>query len=86
MRYLFHNAETGVEIRGTKGVRKIRYPGQGRGKSGGYRVIYYYYSRELPLYALLIYGKGEQVNLSAAQRRQVAAFAEAIKAAARRPS
>ena len=84
--FLACNAEAGVEIRGTKGVRKIRYPGQGRGKSGGYRVIYYYYSPELPLYALLIYGKGEQVDLSAAQRRQIAAFAEAIKTAARRPS
>ena len=84
--FLACNAEQGAEIPGTKGVRKIRYPGQGRGKSGGYRVIYYYYSPELPLYALLIYGKGEQVDLSAEQRRQVAAFAEAIKAAARRSS
>lgn len=84
--YLAHNAEQGVEIPGTKGVRKIRYAGQGLGKSGGYRVIYYYYNPEVPLYALLIYGKGEQVDLTSEQRRQVAAFAEAIKATARSSS
>ena len=84
--FLACNAEQGAEIPGTKGVRKIRYSGRNRGKSGGLRVIYYYYSPGLPLYALLIYGKGEQVDLTGEQRRQVAAFAEAIKAAARSSS
>ena len=32
--------ETGVVIPGTGGLRKVRMAGQGRGKSGGFRVVY----------------------------------------------
>ena len=29
----------GVEIRGSGGLRKVRFAGRGKGKSGGYRVV-----------------------------------------------
>lgn len=70
----------GDEIVGTGGVRKLRFGAKGRGKSGGVRVIYYFYDEEMPIYALLVYGKNERADLTAAQRRSVAAFAAAIKA------
>lgn len=83
---LFHLAlhpEAGDEIPGTGGVRKLRFAAKGHGKSGGVRVIYYYFDEKSPLYALLLYGKNEQANLTAEQKREVAALASAIKSAAR---
>ncbi len=61
----------------------MRFAAQGRGKSGGVRVIYYYYDHENPLYALVIYAKGERANLSPEDKKAVAAFAQAIKTMAR---
>jgi hypothetical protein len=74
---------SGDEIVGAGGVRKVRFAARGKGKSGGVRVIYYFYDRDIPLYALLIYGKNERADLTAAERKSVAAFAAAIKAARR---
>jgi mRNA-degrading endonuclease RelE of RelBE toxin-antitoxin system len=38
---LMNNPETGDIIPGSGGLRKVRWRAQGRGKRGGYRVIYY---------------------------------------------
>lgn len=78
--YLASNPEAGDEIVGTGGVRKLRFAAMGRGKSGGVRVIYYFYDHDIPIYALLIYGKNERADLSGEQRKAVTAFAAAIKA------
>jgi mRNA-degrading endonuclease RelE of RelBE toxin-antitoxin system len=74
----------GDEIVGTGGVRKVRYGAMGRGKSAGVRVIYYFYDENLPIYALIIYGKNERADLTAEQRKSAAAFAAAIKALRKR--
>lgn len=78
--HLARHPESGDEIVGTGGVRKARFAAKGKGKSGGVRVIYYYHDRDIPVYALLIYGKNERADLTAAQRHSVTAFAAAIKA------
>jgi len=44
------HAKTGDLISGTGGIRKIRWSAQGKGKSGGVRVIYYYYNKSIPLF------------------------------------
>lgn len=59
-------------MEGTGGVRKLRWARAGRGKSGGVRVIYFYYNEGIPLYLLTIYGKNEKDNLSAAERNGLA--------------
>ena len=82
--YLASNPEAGDEIVGTGGVRKLRYGAKDKGKSGGVRVIYYFYDQGIPIYALLIYGKNERADLTAKQRKAVAAFAAAIKATRKR--
>lgn len=38
---LLENPEAGDVIKGSGGIRKIRHGGKGKGKRGGYRVIYY---------------------------------------------
>jgi hypothetical protein len=80
--YLARYRETGDEIPGTGGVRKLRFAAFGRGKSGGVRAVYYYYDEDTPLYAIFLYGKNEQTDLSPAQKKEVTAFAAIIKAAA----
>ena len=58
------NPEAGQLVPGTGGVRKIRWATAGQGKRGGARVIYYYYDRSIPLFALEIYAKNEKASLS----------------------
>ena len=42
-------------------------------------MIYYVFNENRPLYALLIYGKNEQVDLSPVQRKSIGAFVLTIK-------
>ena len=57
----------GDEVRGSGGVRKVRFAGRGKGKSGGYRVMTAYFGQEIPVYLLAILSKGERSNFSAAE-------------------
>lgn len=81
--FLAINPEIGDEIPGTGGVRKIRFGAKRKGKRGGARVIYYWYSDDAPIYALLAYGKNEKVDLRPEEAKAVSVFAKAIKAANR---
>ena len=69
----------GALIRGLGGIRKLRFAPKGRGKSGAFRVVYFVLTDELPVLALLLYGKNEQSDLSPAQRKIVAALAAEMK-------
>ena len=66
--------EAGDLIRGTGGLRKIRWQGSGRGKRGGVRVIYYWAAREDVVLMLLMYGKSDRDDLSADQKRVLVAL------------
>lgn len=81
--HLAENPLAGAVMPGIGGVRKVRFATGGRGKSGSTRVIYYYFDADMPLYALLIYGKGDQANLTPDQKRAVTAMAAQAKAAAK---
>ncbi len=61
-------------MQGTGGIRKLRWSAQGRGKSGGVRVIYYYHNGTIPLFLLTVFGKGEKANLSKVERNHLASF------------
>lgn len=80
---LASSPELGDEIPGTGGVRKLRFAAKGKGKSGGVRVIYYFYDEENPLYAIFLYGKNEQANPSPEQVKYMAAVAADAKATAK---
>ena len=65
---LLRRPAQGAVIKGTGGIRKLRWGDQGRGKRGGLRIIYYWHvERELFL-MLYAYGKSEQKDLTAAQK------------------
>ena len=68
--------DVGNIIRGSGGLRKVRWAATGRGKRGGIRVIYYWaVDREIIL-MLLIYGKNEQDDLTAEQLRVLKGLVE----------
>lgn len=60
---LLKNPNKGDLIAGSGGLRKIRMARKGRGKSGGFRIIYYR-SNPDTIFFLLAYSKNEQGNLS----------------------
>lgn len=43
-------------MQGTGGVRKARLAGRGKGKSGGYRVVWYFGGGDIPLFLLTVFG------------------------------
>jgi len=60
------NPEAGDVIRGSGGLRKIRWVAQGRGKRGGIRIIYYLIEED-EIYLLFAYPKNKQEDLTAEQ-------------------
>ena len=69
--YLARRPGAGDLIPGTGGARKVRFAGRGKGKSGGYRVITFYAGASMPVFLLTIFGKGDKVDLSQAERNQL---------------
>jgi hypothetical protein len=61
----------GDEIRGSGGVRKVRFAGRGKGKSGGYRVVTAYFGSDIPVYLIAMLSKGERANFNA---QEIAGF------------
>ena len=63
--HLNNRPESGVIVPGSGGVRKLRWRGEGRGKRGGLRVIYYLRLARGEIWMLTIYGKNVRENISA---------------------
>lgn len=76
--YLAIHPQAGVIMQGTGGVRKLRWAREGKGKSGGVRVIYYIHDENLPLFLLTIYGKGQKENLSKAECNDLARLVKVL--------
>jgi len=69
----------GDVISGAGGVRKLRFGAGGRGKRGGFRVIYYMLNEAMPIVAIMLYGKNEQADLTPAEKRGATAIVAAMK-------
>ena len=69
--FLSKNPETGALIRGSGGLRKLRWAASGRGKSGGARVIYYHIAKDGVIYLCEIYKKKDQENLTQKQTKNI---------------
>ena len=61
--FLLKYPKAGAVIRQTSGVRKLRWRIQGKGKSGGIRVIYYFKVSEDEIWMLTVYGKSERESI-----------------------
>jgi mRNA-degrading endonuclease RelE of RelBE toxin-antitoxin system len=74
-----NDPEAGDVIPRTGGVRKLRVSASGRGKSGGYRVIYYYYNDNNPVLLFTVYGKNEKSDLTRKEENELYKIVQAIK-------
>ena len=66
---LLYRPERGSMIRGSGGLRKLRWGVPGQGKRGGLRVIYFWDEASETCYLLYAYRKNEQEDLTAQQLR-----------------
>ena len=66
-------------MRGTGGIRKLRWAGSGRGKRGGIRMIYYYHASHEAAYLLTAYAKADRDDLTAADLRALTKLVAAIR-------
>ena len=62
--YLLLNPEAGDLIRGSGGVRKVRWAPKGKGKRGGLRIIYYWKKSDMEIWLLTQYSKSEKGLIS----------------------
>ena len=69
--YVAQNPQAGVVVEASGGCRKVRIPKEGKGKSGGYRVVTYYWDEETPVYLLTVISKGQTANLSENQKKSL---------------
>jgi hypothetical protein len=58
-------------MKGSGGLRKLRWAKPGAGKRGGVRIIYYWAPAEAAFYMLYAYSKNEQGDLTPAQTRRL---------------
>lgn len=76
--YLSENPTAGDEMVGTGGCRKVRVAGRDKGKSGGYRTITFYTGKDLPVFLITVFGKGEKSNLSKGEQNRLREITKAI--------
>ncbi len=69
--FLARNPLAGDRMVGTGDVRKLRWKLEGRGKRGGARIIYFFHSEDLPLFALTAFAKNERTDLSQRDRNDL---------------
>lgn len=77
--HLAARPDAGALVRGSGGARKIRWASEGRGKSGGVRVIYYWITADEQILLLTIYAKSEQGNLTAADLKLISQRIKGLK-------
>jgi mRNA-degrading endonuclease RelE of RelBE toxin-antitoxin system len=65
------NPEAGDVIKGSGGVRKLRWAGSGRGKRGGIRVIYYLRLQNGQIWLLTAYAKNVRDDMPAAVLKKI---------------
>jgi hypothetical protein len=66
----------GELIRGTGGIRKLRFDDsrRGKGKRGGLRIIYYWWEGGTQFWLFTVYDKDEATDLTEEQRRMFKAM------------
>lgn len=73
---LLQRPDAGKVIPGGGGLRKVRWGLEGRGKSGGSRVIYYWFTERGTILLLFMYPKNVQENLTQDQLKQLKKIVE----------
>ncbi|OGT44855.1 MAG: hypothetical protein A3E82_06235 [Gammaproteobacteria bacterium RIFCSPHIGHO2_12_FULL_38_11] len=69
--FLMQKPDAGALIKGTGGLRKLRWPSDNKGKRGGVRIIYYWQTKLDQFYMMTIYGKNEMSDLSSDDKKEL---------------
>ena len=76
---LLENPKAGDVMKGTGGLRKVRFAFPGSGKSGSVRVCYIDIEGVLEIHLIDVFAKNEKENLSKAERNAIRIVVEQIK-------
>lgn len=76
---LLENPKVGPVMKGTGGVRKMRFAFQDRGKSGSARVIYVDFEVYEKIFLVDVYQKSDKDNLTKAERNAMKDVVELIE-------
>ncbi len=76
---LLADPKVGSVMRGTGGVRKMRFAFEHRGKSGSARVIYIDFEVYEKIYLLTAYTKNEKDNLTNEERNEIRRLIEVLE-------
>ncbi len=69
--YIANDPDAGAVIRGSGGVRKVRWAREGAGKSAGVRIVYLTRNELGEIYLLTLYAKSEKSTISAATLKEI---------------
>jgi len=81
IQFLALNPGVGDVIKGTGGVRKLRWPAKSQGKRGGARIIYYFRDLNMPVYLLALFVKGEKIDLTDQEKAMMSNLVDVLVAA-----
>ena len=80
---LLKDPESGPVIKGTGGIRKVRFPLENRGKSGSVRVCYTDFAEYEVTYLITAFAKKEQENLTDEEKKVLRKLVKALRDAER---
>ncbi|URI10694.1 type II toxin-antitoxin system RelE/ParE family toxin [Aquincola tertiaricarbonis] len=69
--FISRNPDAGSLIRGSGGVRKVRWAREGTGKSSGVRIVYLARNEAGEVYLLTLYAKAESANISPSTLKEI---------------
>jgi hypothetical protein len=69
--HLLNKPDAGKVFQGSGGLRKLRWSAKGHGKSGGVRIIYYWFVAQNTILLLFAYAKNERTDLTSEQLQQL---------------
>ena len=69
--FLLDRPEAGKVIKNSGGLRKLRWSAKSHGKSGGVRIIYYWFIPQETILLLFAYAKNERDDLTSQQLQQL---------------
>ena len=78
IQFIAANPEAGLSLGG--GLRKLRVPRDGGGKSGGFRTIYVFGGRDMPIFLVTVFAKNEKDNLTKAEQAAAVELSKKIVA------
>jgi hypothetical protein len=76
--FLAMHPKSGVIIKGTGGIRKLRWAFGHKGKSGGVRIVYFFKGCTMPLFLLTVFAKSDQENISKSDRNELKRLVERL--------